>query len=79
MKIEYRVKAAPRFYVTRYHEADNGAAGVDVKGAYDNSDVAHEVAYALCKAEHDKLGLAPDDERIIYPAMPPSSGPDIMG
>ena len=72
-KIEYRVRTAPRFYVTRYYEGDSGS-GVETKGVYDNAEVAHEVAYALCRAEHEKLGYAPDDMRIKYPDMPPASG-----
>lgn len=37
-------------------------------GEYDNADVAYQVGYALCKAEHDRLGWPIDDERIKYPA-----------
>lgn len=62
-KIEYRVRMVPRYIVTRYAEAD----GSETRGQYDNSDVAYEVAYALCKAEHDRLGLLPGDERLQYP------------
>lgn len=75
-KIEYQVRQSPRYFVHRYHESEDGRmAGCETKGAYDNPEVAHEVAYALCKAEHDRLGFAPGDERIIYPTMVPSSGP----
>lgn len=65
-KIEYRVRMVPRYFVTRYHETEN-CGGSETRGEYDNAAVAHEVAYALCKAEHDRLGWAPDDERIQYP------------
>jgi hypothetical protein len=74
-KLEYQVRMAPRYYVTRYHETAGGNTGSsETKGVYDNAEVAHEVAYALCKAEHDRLGLAPGDERIIYPPMVPATG-----
>lgn len=72
-KIEYQVRQAPRFYVTRYHEGTDGSAGCEAKGVYDNAEVAHEVAYALCKAEHDRLGFAPGDERVKYPTMVPAT------
>lgn len=71
-KLEYRVRSAPRYFVTRFHETVDGAAGVETKGVYDSQEVACEVAYALCKAEHDKLGFAAGDERIVYPEMYPS-------
>jgi hypothetical protein len=29
--------------------------------------MAYAVGYALCKAEHDRLGWPPADERIQYP------------
>lgn len=73
-KIEYQVRQAPRYYVTRYHEYSDGRAGSETKGVYDNPEVAHEVAYALCKAEQDRLGLPPGDERIAYPAMVSATG-----
>lgn len=72
-KLEYRVRSAPRYFVTRFHETVDGSAGVETKGVYDSIEVACEVAYALCKAEHDKLGFAPGDDRIVYPLMHPSS------
>lgn len=81
-KLEYRVRTAPRYYVTRYHADAEGASGVETKGVYDSIEVACEVAYALCKAEQDKLGFAPGDDRIVYPEMPPSGVPameDING
>lgn len=67
-KIEYSVRKVTRYYVTRYYEtSDARAAGSEPKGEYDNEEVAHEVAYALCKAEHDRLGFPAGDERIQYP------------
>lgn len=66
MKIEHRVRPVTRYIVTRYHE-DGKAAGVSEKGEYDNRQVAHDVAYALCRQEHEQLGYELGDERIIYP------------
>lgn len=69
--IEYRVRPITRFVVTRYEtrdEPDGLAYGsASERGQYDNAQVAHEVAYALCKAEHDAAGTAPDDPGFKYP------------
>ena len=65
-KVEYRVKKTTRYIVTRFSETDN-ARGATQKGEYDNEEVAHEVAYALCRAEHEQLGWPIGDERIQYP------------
>jgi hypothetical protein len=73
-KIEYRVRPVTRYMVTRYHEeklgegaAATSSGGVATRGEYDNEDVAYAVAYALCRAEHERLGWPPGDERIQYP------------
>lgn len=66
IKIEYRVRMVPRYIVTRY--AETGQTGdSSTKGEYDNPDIAYEVGYALCKAEHQALGWPVDDERVQYP------------
>lgn len=67
-KLEYRVKRITRYVITRHEEDLSGRCGSTVeKGTYDNADVAHEVAYALCKQDHERLGYPPGDERIKYP------------
>jgi hypothetical protein len=74
-KIEYRVRPITRYVVTRYEEGAGDEsvavnarfAGSVQKGEYDNPDVAYEVAYALCKDEHQTLGWEPGDNRISYP------------
>lgn len=76
-KIEYRVRETTRYIITRYHEDVDGEAGVDTKGEYDSHHVAYEVAYALCKAEHDRLGYEIGDERISYPRHPDKPFPPI--
>jgi len=68
-KIEYRVRPVARFIVTRFYKRADGAAGVESHGVFDNHAVAHEVAYALCKSEHERLGWPPGDERIRYPEI----------
>lgn len=71
--IEYRLRPVTRYVITRYEDqGDKGTAAIRTIGEYDNHDIAYEVGYALCKAEHEKLGLAPGDTRILYPqAMQP--------
>lgn len=69
-KIEYRVRPVTRFIVTRFHGADN-AGSVSTIGEYPDANMAHEVGYACCKAEHDRLGWPPGDERIMYPNRRP--------
>lgn len=56
-----------RYAVTKYEERDDGSAGVQTCGIYDNPSMAYEVGYALCKADHDRLGYPPGDMRVIYP------------
>jgi hypothetical protein len=69
MKVEYRVKTVERYIVTRYEEDANGAA-VAERGHYTSPHIAYEVAYALAKAEHERLGYPLGDMRIIYPDVP---------
>lgn len=66
--VEYRVRKVERFIVTRFTRPDEESTGtVEVRGEYDNGEVAHEVAYALCKREHEILGWPIGDTRIQYP------------
>jgi len=69
-KIEYRVRPVTRYVVTRWESKDIGAKcqqASSVIGEYDNADMAYEVAYAVCKTEHSRLGWPPGDERVKYP------------
>lgn len=78
MKVEYRVRPVIRYIVTRYHEGvvefegkePCQTAGLETRGEYDNGEVAYQVAYALCKAEHDKSGEPIGSENFIYPSIP---------
>jgi hypothetical protein len=70
-KIEYRVRPVTRYIVTRHEESDGGKTGGSSQhGEYDNSNVAYEVGYALARAEQERLGYPPGDERITYPMHP---------
>lgn len=73
-KIEYRVRPVTRYIVTRYEEESTGIAGQPITGAsstqygeFDSHKEAYNVGYALCLAEHQRLGWPPGDERIRYP------------
>lgn len=66
MVIEYKVRPVKRFIVTRF-EAGESCCGSVTKGEFDNAYTAHDVAYALCRDEHQRLGFPPGDERIKYP------------
>lgn len=72
--IEYRVRPVTRYIVTRFesHDHPDGRSGGGSRplGEFDSADTAYEVGYALCKAEHDRLGWPPGDERIQYPRDP---------
>lgn len=77
-KIEYRVRKITRYTVTRYYESASGATGSsEPKGEYENADIAYEVAYALCKADHERYEFPIGDERIVYPAHP--DAPAVIG
>lgn len=72
-KVEYRVRPVTRYIVTRFQSeiSDDGrsgsTAGSSQHGEFDNFDTAYAVGYALAKAEHERLGYPPGDERIQYP------------
>lgn len=68
-KIEYKLRQITRYIITRYEEnsPESKGSSVQIGSEYANEYIAYEVAYALCKSEHERLGYAPGDERIIYP------------
>lgn len=70
--IEYRVRPVTRYVVTRHESEGPGTGSLRTLGEYDNIHVAQEVGYALCKAEHERLGWAPGDVRMTYPEMAPT-------
>lgn len=65
--IEYRVRPITRYVVTRFESGEN-SVGSSTRGEYDNERTAYDVAYALCKAEHERLGFPLDSMEIIYPS-----------
>lgn len=74
-KVEYRVRPVTRYIVTKYTQIGNGTdvpieSKVQTLGEYENHDTAYAVGYALCKAEHERLGWPIGDERILYPIEP---------
>ena len=68
-KIEYRVIPITRFQVTRFIKNMGKEPIVEVKGEFQNADVAYEVGYALCKSDHGLTGWPPADSRIQYPQI----------
>lgn len=70
-KVEYRVRPHIRYSVTRYYEDHDGAGGgCEEIGEYSREEGAYDVAYAMCRAEHQRLGWPLGDERIQYPRSP---------
>ena len=69
VKVEYRVRPHTRYTVTRWYEGIN-TGGCEEIGEYSREESAYDVAYAMCKAEHIRLGWPLSDERIQYPRSP---------
>lgn len=65
-QVEYRVRPVTKFIVTRSEQGRN-CGSVETRGQYENAEVAYQVAYALCKAEHDKSGEPTGSMSFIYP------------
>jgi len=68
--VEYRVRSVTRYVVTRFESHGKGKPGRcprEVSGEQPNAETAYAVAYALCRAEHERLGWPLGDERIQYP------------
>lgn len=64
--IQYKVKPITRYIVTRYESGTNGGS-VSERGQFDSYQTAYDVAYAMCKLEHDMEGSEPGDDRFQYP------------
>jgi len=76
--IEYRIAPVTRYVINRFSKSlspcvtgelteGSGSCG---RGEYDNADTAYEVAYALARADHERLGWDLGDERLRYPNDP---------
>lgn len=76
--IEYRVKPVSRYIVTRYESIDHGdgteSGGVEQRGEYENAETAYQVAYALCRMEHERSGEPFGSMEFIYPSHPEAAG-----
>jgi hypothetical protein len=76
--IEYRVRPVTRYVVTRWEgddtpgnvSSDPSLGSRQIGSEYANADTAYEVAYALARQEHERLGYPLDDMRIRYPEHP---------
>lgn len=75
-KVEYRVRPITRYIVTRFEEVAGDAVspsamcGSSAHGTFENGETAYQVAYALCRKEHDDSGQPVDSVNFIYPAIP---------
>jgi hypothetical protein len=78
--VEYRVRPVVRYIVTRWESGvttsddpqKSGASfgGCETRWEFENADTAYDVAYALCKAEHDASGEGLDSAKFTYPKHP---------
>lgn len=82
-KVEYKVRPVVRYIVTKYQEdmifrpgeedqPGCPGAGSETCGEFDSPDAAYNVAYALCRSQHDASGLPIDSDVFIYPEKPSS-------
>lgn len=75
-KVEYRVRPITRYIVTRFEREEspdsvNCTAGASTQhGVFDSGEVAYQVAYALCRHEHEKSGEPLDSRNFKYPSIP---------
>lgn len=72
--IEYKVRPVTRYVVTRYEGSKDAGSCVE-RGTFSSQEVAHEVAYALARETHERLGWPIGDERIQYPRHPLDQSP----
>lgn len=71
MAVEFRVREVKRYVITR-HEKTGAGPGLSMtdEGEYPNPHRAYSVAYALCRAEHEKSGEPLDSPNFIYQDTP---------
>ena len=72
MAVEFKVRKVTKYIVTRY-ESDGRTGSSTQHGTHDSGETAYHVAYALCKAEHDRSGEPVGSMNFIYPDMPESN------
>lgn len=66
-KVEYRVRPITRYIVTRHIANEMASSQLTERGQFDSYQTAYDVAYAMCKLEHDMDGAEAGDERFQYP------------
>ena len=75
-KVEYKVRPVTRYIVTRFEcqesaDGNSGSAGMSTQhGVFDNGSTAYQVAYALCRREHELSGEPIDSTNYKYPNIP---------
>ena len=69
MSVEYKIRPVTRYVITRFTDEDRTRAS-ETRGTYENGEVAYQVAYALCKMEHDASGEPVGSMNFIYPDAP---------
>ena len=84
MKIEYRVRPVTRYVVTRWqsgerHGSQMTCGSSETRGEFDNERSAYEVAYALCKHEHNASGELPGSMNFIYPRPVGADDAELVG
>ncbi len=70
MTIEYKIKPVVRYFITRHETTENTGSTQNVGSEYANGETAFEVAYALARAEANRLSLPIGSMDLIYPQTP---------
>lgn len=70
--VEYKIRKVERFIITKFSGMTDPArtGSTQVGGEYVHGETAYEVAYALARADRERLGYPLDDMRVIYPSHP---------
>lgn len=68
-RAEYSIEPTDGGFAVRYSGRDmlGNDAGSEIRGEYEDPDVAYHVAYALCRRHHQLAGYEIDDPRFQYP------------
>ena len=69
MTVEYRVRPITRYIITRYEATEQSRTSTQ-HGQFEDGATAYHVAYALCRAEHDRSGEPEGSMNFVYPAIP---------
>lgn len=69
-RIEYSIRPVPRFAVTSFRRNEEGTCALGNHGEFADEETAFQVGCALAKAEQEREGWGPFDERIQFPTRP---------